>query len=249
MRDTIIAGNWKMNKSPVETKEYFSKFNDLVKESNSNIILCVPFVDIQVAQENTQNTNISIGAQNLYYMDCGAYTGEISAKMLKDMNIEYTIIGHSERRQYFNEVDDIVNFKIKSAIENNIKPILCVGETLEQREKGIQNEIISLQIINALKDIDKEEIKNVIIAYEPVWAIGTGLAATAIDANNSIIVIRNEIANIYGVEIANEMHILYGGSIKSENAHELFSMPDIDGGLVGGSSLSPEEFAKIVNSI
>lgn len=249
MRDTIIAGNWKMNKSPVETKEYFNKFNDLVKESRSKVVLCVPFVDIQVAQESTQNTNISIGAQNMYYIDSGAYTGEISAKMLKDMNLEYVIIGHSERRQYFNEVDDIVNLKIKAALENNIKPILCVGETLEQREKGIQNEIISLQIINALKDIDKEEIKNVIIAYEPVWAIGTGLAATAIDANNSIIVIRNEIANIYGVEIANDICILYGGSIKSENAHELFSMPDIDGGLVGGASLEPEEFAKIVNSI
>lgn len=249
MRDTIIAGNWKMNKSPVETKEYFNKFNDLVKESKSKVVLCVPFVDIQVAQESTQNTNISIGAQNMYYIDSGAYTGEISAKMLKDMNVEYVIIGHSERRQYFNELDDIVNLKVKSALENNIKPILCVGETLEQREKGIQNEIISLQIINALKDIDKEEIKNVIIAYEPVWAIGTGLAATAIDANNSIIVIRNEIANIYGVEIANDIHILYGGSIKSENAHELFSMPDIDGGLVGGASLEPEEFAKIVNSI
>ena len=249
MRDTIIAGNWKMNKSPVETKEYFNKFNDLVKESKSKVVLCVPFVDIQVAQESTQNTNISIGAQNMYYIDSGAYTGEISAKMLKDMNLEYVIIGHSERRQYFNEIDDIVNLKIKAALENNIKPILCVGETLEQREKGIQNEIISLQIINALKDIDKEEIKNVIIAYEPVWAIGTGLAATAIDANNSIIVIRNEIANIYGVEIANDICILYGGSIKSENAHELFSMPDIDGGLVGGASLEPEEFAKIVNSI
>ena len=249
MRDTIIAGNWKMNKSPVETKEYFNKFNDLVKESKSKVVLCVPFVDIQVAQESTQNTNISIGAQNMYYIDSGAYTGEISAKMLKDMNLEYVIIGHSERRQYFNEIDDIVNLKIKAALENNIKPILCVGETLEQREKGIQNEIISLQIINALKDIDKEEIKNVIIAYEPVWAIGTGLAATAIDANNSIIVIRNEIANIYGVEVANDICILYGGSIKSENAHELFSMPDIDGGLVGGASLEPEEFAKIVNSI
>ena len=249
MRDTIIAGNWKMNKSPVETKEYFNKFNDLVKESKSKVVLCVPFVDIQVAQESTQNANISIGAQNMYYIDSGAYTGEISAKMLKDMNLEYVIIGHSERRQYFNEIDDIVNLKIKAALENNIKPILCVGETLEQREKGIQNEIISLQIINALKDIGKEEIKNVIIAYEPVWAIGTGLAATAIDANNSIIVIRNEIANIYGVEIANDICILYGGSIKSENAHELFSMPDIDGGLVGGASLEPEEFAKIVNSI
>ena len=249
MRDTIIAGNWKMNKSPVETKEYFNKFNDLVKESKSKVVLCVPFVDIQVAQESTQNTNISIGAQNMYYIDSGAYTGEISVKMLKDMNLEYVIIGHSERRQYFNEVDDIVNLKIKAALENNIKPILCVGETLEQREKGIQNEIISLQIINALKDIDKEEIKNVIIAYEPVWAIGTGLAATAIDANNSIIVIRNEIANLYGAEVANDICILYGGSIKSENAHELFSMPDIDGGLVGGASLSPEEFAKIVNSI
>ena len=249
MRDTIIAGNWKMNKSPIETKEYFNKFNDLVKEAKSKIILCVPFVDIQVAQESTQNTNISIGAQNVYYIDSGAYTGEISPKMLKDMNVEYVIIGHSERRQYFNEVDDIVNLKIKAALENNLKPILCVGETLEQREKGIQNEIISLQIINALKDIDKEQIKNVIIAYEPVWAIGTGKTATAIDANNSIIVIRNEIANIYGVEVANDICILYGGSVKSENAHELFSMPDIDGGLVGGASLEPEEFAKIVNSI
>ena len=249
MRDTIIAGNWKMNKSPIETKQYFEEFNDLVKDTKFKVILCVPFVDIPTAIEYTKNTNIFIGAQNIYYEECGAFTGEISPKMLKDMNVEYAIIGHSERRQYFNETDDIVNLKVKAAIGNGLKPILCVGETLEQRENGIQNEIISLQIINALKDIDKEEISNVIIAYEPIWAIGTGLAATAIDANNSIIVIRNEIANIYGQEIANDIHILYGGSVKTENAHELFIMPDIDGGLVGGASLEPEEFAKIVNYI
>ena len=249
MRDTIIAGNWKMNKSPVETKEYFNKFNDLVKETKTNIILCVPFVDIQVAQESTQNANISIGAQNMYYIDSGAYTGEISPKMLKDMNVKYVIIGHSERRQFFNEVDDIVNLKIKAALENNIKPILCVGETLEQREKGIQNEIISIQIINALKAVNQEQIKNVIIAYEPVWAIGTGKTATSMEANESISGIRSEIANMYGQDVADDIHILYGGSVKSENAYELFSMPDIDGGLVGGASLEPEEFAKIVNYI
>lgn len=249
MRNTIIAGNWKMNKNPMETKQYFEEFKKLVKNTQFKVILCVPFVDIETALEATKHTDISIGAQNLYYKECGAFTGEISTKMLKDMTIEYAIIGHSERRQYFNETDEVVNLKVKSALQYGIKPILCVGETLEQREKGIQNEIISIQIINALKAVNQEQIKNVIIAYEPVWAIGTGKTATSMEANESISGIRSEIANMYGQDVADDIHILYGGSVKSENAYELFSMPDIDGGLVGGASLEPEEFAKIVNYI
>lgn len=247
MKNKIIAGNWKMNKSPIEAKQYFDEFNNLVKDATSQIVLCVPFVDLEVALENTKDTNIKIGSQNMYYEDNGAYTGEISPNMLVDMGIEYVILGHSERRQYFNETDEIINSKLKSAIKHNLKPIVCVGENLEQRENGIQNEVISTQIVNMLKDIDKENMNNIVIAYEPIWAIGTGKTATAIDANNGIIVIRNEITNLYGAEIAKQVHILYGGSIKGSNAKELFAMPDIDGGLVGGCSLEPQEFAKIVN--
>ena len=195
---------------------------------------------------NTQNTNIKIGAQNVHFEEKGAYTGEVSAKMLKSIGVEYVIIGHSERRQYFAETDETVNKKIKAALENKLKPIVCVGETLEQRESGKTEEIITTQTKLALEGLTKEQVKGIIIAYEPIWAIGTGKTATSEDANNSIKAIRKEKASIYGEDIAEEVIIQYGGSVKSSNAKELFACSDIDGGLVGGASLKPEEFSKIV---
>ena len=247
MRRKVIAGNWKMNMLPNETMEYIDAFSKLVADSENEVILCVPYTDLFYALMAAQGNNISIGAQNMHFEEKGAYTGEVSANMLKSMNVEYVIIGHSERRQYFAETDETVNKKIKSAFENGLKPIVCVGETLEQRESGKAEEIITMQTRLALDGLDNEQVKKVIIAYEPIWAIGTGKTATSDDANNAIKAIRNEINKIYGNEVAENVIIQYGGSVKSSNAKELFETSDIDGGLVGGASLVPEEFAKIVN--
>lgn len=247
MRKKIIAGNWKMNKLPNEAISFIEELGQLVKNTENEVVLCVPYTDLFYALLTAQGTNIKIGAQNMHYEEKGAYTGEISADMLKCIGVEYVIIGHSERRQYFNETDETVNKKIKSAFENDLKPIVCVGETLEQREQGMTETVITTQTKLALEGLTKEQVKNTIIAYEPIWAIGTGKTATSEDANNSIKSIRAEIANIYGNEIAEEVIIQYGGSVKSSNAKELFTTTDIDGGLVGGASLKPEEFSKIVN--
>lgn len=249
MRKKVIAGNWKMNMLPNETIEYIEKFEKLVKDTQNEVILCVPYTDLFYALLSAQNTNIKIGAQNMHFAENGAYTGEVSGKMLKSIGVEYVIIGHSERRQYFNETDETVNKKIKAAFENELKPIVCVGETLEQRESGKTAEIITTQTKLALDELSNEQVKNTIIAYEPIWAIGTGKTATSEDANNSIKEIRKEIEKIYGKDIAECVIIQYGGSVKSSNAKELFETSDIDGGLVGGASLKPDEFAKIVNSI
>lgn len=249
MGKKVIAGNWKMNMLPNETIEYIEKFEKLVKDTQNEVILCVPYTDLFYALLSAQNTNIKIGAQNMHFAENGAYTGEVSGKMLKSIGVEYVIIGHSERRQYFNETDETVNKKIKAAFENELKPIVCVGETLEQREAGKTAEIITTQTKLALDGLSNEQVKNTIIAYEPIWAIGTGKTATSEDANNSIKEIRKEIEKIYGKDIAECVIIQYGGSVKSSNAKELFETSDIDGGLVGGASLKPDEFAKIVNSI
>lgn len=249
MRKKVIAGNWKMNMLPNETIEYIEKFEKLVKDTQNEVILCVPYTDLFYALLSAQNTNIKIGAQNMHFSENGAYTGEVSGKMLKSIGVEYVIIGHSERRQYFNETDETVNKKIKAAFENELKPIVCVGETLEQREAGKTAEIITTQTKLALDGLSNEQVRNTIIAYEPIWAIGTGKTATSEDANNSIKEIRKEIEKIYGKDIAECVIIQYGGSVKSSNAKELFETSDIDGGLVGGASLKPDEFAKIVNSI
>lgn len=249
MRKKVIAGNWKMNMLPNETIEYIEKFEKLVKDTQNEVILCVPYTDLFYALLSAQNTNIKIGAQNMHFAENGAYTGEVSGKMLKSIGVEYVIIGHSERRQYFNETDETVNKKIKAAFENELKPIVCVGETLEQRETGKTAEIITTQTKLALDGLSNEQVRNTIIAYEPIWAIGTGKTATSEDANNSIKEIRKEIEKIYGKDIAECVIIQYGGSVKSSNAKELFETSDIDGGLVGGASLKPDEFAKIVNSI
>ena len=247
MRKKVIAGNWKMKMLPNETIEYINSFSKLVENTDNEVILCVPYTDLFYALMTAQGTNIKIGAQNMHFAEKGAYTGEVSAKMLKSIGVEYVIIGHSERRQYFNETDETVNKKIKAAFENELKPIVCVGETLEQREEGLTEEIITTQTRLALEGLDAEQVKNVIVAYEPIWAIGTGKTATSEDANNSIKAIRAEIRKIYGDDVAENVIIQYGGSVKSSNAKELFETSDIDGGLVGGASLVPEEFSKIVN--
>ena len=246
MRRKVIAGNWKMNMLPNEAIDYIQAFEPLVKDAKAEVILCVPYTDLFYAIMNAQNTNIKIGAQNVHFEEKGAYTGEVSAQMLKAIGVEYVIIGHSERRQYFGETDETVNKKIKAALANGLKPIVCVGETLEQREAGKTEEIITSQTRLALDGLTPEEVKGIIIAYEPIWAIGTGKTATSDDANNSIKAIRAEIAKNYGKDTSEEIIIQYGGSVKSTNAKELFNCSDIDGGLVGGASLKPEEFAKIV---
>ena len=249
MRRKVIAGNWKMNMLPNEVLAYIEEFIPLVKDTKNEVILCVPYTDLFYALLSAQNTNIKIGAQNMHWAEKGAYTGEVSAKMLKAIGVEYVIIGHSERRSYFNETDESVNKKIKAAFENELKPIVCVGETLEEREAGKTADIITNQTRLALDGLSSEQVKNTIIAYEPIWAIGTGKTATSEDANNSIKEIRKEIEKIYGKDVAECVIIQYGGSVKSSNAKELFSTSDIDGGLVGGASLVPDEFAKIVTSV
>ncbi|MEE0769496.1 MAG: triose-phosphate isomerase [Clostridia bacterium] len=247
MRRKVIAGNWKMNMLPNKAIEFIEGIAPLVKNSEAEIILCVPYTDLFYSLLTAQNTNIKIGAQNMHWEESGAYTGEVSGEMLKCIGVEYVIIGHSERRQYFNETDETVNKKVKAALRNDLKPIVCVGETLEQREAGKTEEVITSQTKLALEGLTEEQVQNTIIAYEPIWAIGTGKTATAEDANNSIKDIRNEIRKNYGQNIAENVIIQYGGSVKASNAKELFSTSDIDGGLVGGASLKVEEFANIVN--
>ena len=246
-RKKIIAGNWKMHKLPNQAINYIEELAPMVKDTTHEVVLCVPYVDLFYAMLTIQGTNIKIGAQNMHYETQGAYTGEISSEMLKAIGVKYVIIGHSERRQYYNETDETVALKIKKALECELKPIFCVGETLEQKENGQTQEIITSQVKIGLSKLESTQVKNIIIAYEPIWAIGTGKTATAEDANNSIKSIREEIAKIYGIDIANEISILYGGSVKPENANELFNMSDIDGGLIGGASLNANEFEKIVN--
>ena len=247
MRRKVIAGNWKMNMLPNEAISCVDELSKLVKDTDNEVILCVPYTDLFYAILTAQNTNIKIGAQNMHFEEKGAYTGEVSGPMLKSIGVEYVIIGHSERRQYFAETDETVNKKVKAAHKYELKPIVCVGETLEQKEAGETTNVITTQTRLALDGLSKEQVEGTIIAYEPIWAIGTGKTATSEDANNSIKEIRKEIAKNYGQEVADRVIIQYGGSVKSGNAKELFTTSDIDGGLVGGASLKADEFAKIVN--
>ncbi len=247
MRRKVIAGNWKMNMLPNEAIRMIEELAPEVKNTQSEVILCVPFTDLFYALLTAQDTNIKIGAQNMHWEESGAYTGEISAGMLKSIGVEYVIIGHSERRQYFNETDETVNKKVKSALNANLKPIVCVGETLEERENGKAVELVTSQVRKALEGLSKEQVQSIIVAYEPIWAIGTGKTATSEDANSMIKEVRQEIRNIYGQTVADGVIIQYGGSVKSSNSKELFETSDIDGALVGGASLKAEEFAKIVN--
>lgn len=249
MRRKVIAGNWKMNMLPNEAIQFIENLAPIIKNTKNEIILCVPYTDLFYSLLTAQNTNIKIGSQNMHWEEKGAYTGEVSGAMLKSINVEYVIIGHSERRQYFAETDDTVNKKVKAALKNNLKPIVCVGETLEQREQGKQEEVITTQTELALQGLAKAQVSNIILAYEPIWAIGTGKTATSEDANNSIKSIRNKVEKLYGKEIAEQIIILYGGSVKPENAKELFTTSDIDGGLVGGASLKVEDFSKIILAI
>ena len=247
MRKKVIAGNWKMNMLPNEAIKFIEELTPLVKDTESEVVLCVPYTDLFYALLNVQGTNIKIGAQNMHFEEKGAFTGEISGNMLKSIGVEYVIIGHSERRQYFKETDETVNKKIKAAFDNNLKPIVCVGETLEEREAGKAFEIIESQTQKALEGLKVEQVVDTIIAYEPIWAIGTGKTATSEDANEACKKIREKIAEIYGQNIAERVIIQYGGSMKPSNAKELLEMSDIDGGLIGGASLNAEDFAAIVN--
>ena len=247
MRKKVIAGNWKMNMLPNEALKFVEELIPLVKDTKNEVILCVPYTDLFYVLLATQGTNIKVGAQNMHYEKSGAFTGEVSPEMLKSIKVEYVIIGHSERRQYYNETDESVNKKIKAAFKVGLKPIVCVGETLEQREAGKAEEIITMQTQKAIEGLTNEQVENTIIAYEPIWAIGTGKTATSEDANNAIGAIRKKIVEICGQNTADRVIIQYGGSVNSANSKELFSMSDIDGGLVGGASLKAEEFSKIVN--
>ena len=249
MRRKIIAGNWKMNMLPNEAMSFINELEPYAKNAKCEIILCVPYTDLFYSLLTAQNTNIKIGAQNMHWEEAGAYTGEIAPNMLKCINVEYVIIGHSERRQYFAETDETVNKKIKAALKHELNPILCVGETMKQRELGLEEEIIKQQIIGALEGITKEQVEKIVIAYEPIWAIGTGKVATKDDANNMIKLIRKEIESLYNKETANNVSILYGGSVNKNNSKELFETSDIDGALVGGASLKVDEFNEIIKNI
>ena len=248
MRKKVIAGNWKMNMLPNEAISMITELTPLVKNTENEVILCVPYTDLFYALLTAQGTNIKIGAQNMHFEEKGAFTGEISGKMLKSIGVEYVILGHSERRQYFGETDNIVNQKVKAAFRDGLKPIVCVGETLEEREAKKTYDIITDQTEKALEGLSEEQVLNTIIAYEPIWAIGTGKTATKDDANDAIKKIREKICQNYGQNVSERVIIQYGGSMKPDNAKELLQMSDIDGGLIGGASLKAEDFSAIVNS-
>ena len=247
MRKPIIAGNWKMNKTAGETKELISALIPLVKDvTEVDIVVCPPFVNIESAKEALKGSNIKLGVQNMHYEESGAYTGEIAPGMLKALDVDYVIIGHSERRQYFGETDEAVNKKVKAALKFDLKPIVCVGETLEEREAGITAEVVCRQTKLALLGLSSEEAAGVVIAYEPIWAIGTGKTATADDANDTIKSIRNAVEEAFSKATAESVRIQYGGSMKPANVAELMAKPEIDGGLIGGASLKAEDFSLVV---
>jgi len=245
-RRKIIAGNWKMNMTPSEAVKLCAQLKDLVKTDDADVVYCVPAIDIIPVVEAVKGTNVAVGAENMYFEDKGAFTGEISASMLVDAGVKYVIIGHSERREYFHETDELLNKKVKKAIEAGLTPILCCGETLEQRETGITLDWIRMQIKLDLSGVAASDVANMVIAYEPIWAIGTGKTATADQAQEVCGAIRKCIGEMYDAATAEKVRIQYGGSVKGENAAEIFGKPDIDGGLVGGASLK-EDFGKIVN--
>lgn len=246
MRKVVVAGNWKMNKTPAETGEFIKELAPSVAGAEAEVIACVPFVCLSEAIAAAKGTNIKIGAQNLHFEDSGAFTGEVSADMLVSMGVEYVIIGHSERREYFGETDVTVNKKLIKAIEKGLKPIVCVGESLEQREQGITIDLIRSQVKIAFMNVSASDAANTIIAYEPIWAIGTGKTATSEQANEVCGAIREVVGELYGKEVADKLIVQYGGSVKASNAAELFGMSDIDGGLVGGASLKVADFTGIV---
>lgn len=242
----IIAGNWKMNKLPSETYEFVKSVAKATKDASCEVVCCTPFVCLSEAVKAAEGTNVKIGAENLHFEDKGAFTGEVSADMLKDIGIDYVIIGHSERRQYFAETDETVNLKTKKALSKGLIPIVCVGESLEQREAGITMDLIAIQIKKAFAGIEAADAKKVVIAYEPIWAIGTGKTATAEQAEEVCGGIRKILGELYCEKCAAEFTIQYGGSMNAGNAAELLAKPNIDGGLIGGASLKTADFATIV---
>lgn len=246
LRKAVIAGNWKMNKTPSEAKALIEEMKPLVKDAACDVVLCVPFIDIPAAIEAAKGSNIKIGAENVHFKSSGAYTGEVSAEMLKEAGVEYVVVGHSERRTYFGETDQTVNLCALAALNAGLKAIICVGETLEQRELGYTETLLKFQTKMALTNVTKEQLKNVIIAYEPVWAIGTGVTATADQADEGNGYVRAAIAEAYGEDVAQSVTIQYGGSMNAGNADELVSKENVDGGLIGGASLKAPDFAKIV---
>ena len=245
MRKPIIAGNWKMNKTAKEAVELINELKPLVAKSKPEVVVCVPYTDLWAVAEAIKGRKIKLGAENVAWADNGAFTGEISADMLKEIGVEYVIIGHSERRQYFGETDESVNMRLKQALAKDLKPIVCVGETLAEREKNKTKKVLKKQVLDGFKDVT--DFTNIVIAYEPVWAIGTGKTATAEDANKTIGYIRSLVKKTWGAEVAKALRIQYGGSMKPTNAKELMAMRNIDGGLIGGAALKAEDFAGIVN--
>lgn len=246
MRKMIIAGNWKMNKTPKQTIALIEELKPLVATEAAEVVFCVPAVCLTTAIEAAKGSNIQIGAQNMHFEESGAYTGEIAPSMLTEIGVKYVIIGHSERREYYAETNETVNKKVLKAIEHDMVPILCCGEYLVQRQQGITIDLIRQQLKIGLKDVQPEDAKKVVIAYEPIWAIGTGVTATSDQAEEVCAAIRALLVELYGSEVAEAMRIQYGGSVNAKNAKELFSKPNIDGGLVGGASLTAD-FGKVVN--
>lgn len=248
LRKAVIAGNWKMNKTPAEAKTLVEEMIPLVKDADCGVVVCVPYVDLCTVLDAVKGTNIEVGAENCHWEKSGAYTGEISADMLTAMGVKYVIIGHSERRTYFGDTDVTVQKRVRAALDAGLTVILCVGEYLEQREQGITAELVAMQTKIALGGVSKEELARVIIAYEPVWAIGTGKTATAAQANEVCAEIRKVLANVYDQAAADAVTIQYGGSMNAKNAEELLDQPDVDGGLIGGASLKAEDFSVIVKA-
>ncbi|AVP62916.1 triose-phosphate isomerase [Clostridium sporogenes] len=247
MRTAIIAGNWKMNKTVKEAVELVKELKPLVKDAKCDVIVCPTYVCLPAVLEEVKGSNIKVGAQNMHFEESGAYTGEIAPKMLEELGVHYVIIGHSERRQYFNETDETVNKKVKKAFEHNLIPIVCCGESLEEREGNITEKVLEGQIKVGLKELNKEQVEKLVIAYEPIWAIGTGKTATDEQANETIGYIRTVVKAMYGEEVASRVRIQYGGSVKPGTIKAQMNKEEIDGALVGGASLKAEDFAAIVN--
>ncbi len=248
LRKADIAGNWKMNKTPAETKALINEMKPLVAGADCDVVLCVPYIDVFAAMEAAEGSNIRIGVENCHWAESGAFTGEVSAKMLKEIGVPYVIIGHSERRQYFGETDVTVQQRTRAALDAGLTVILCVGEYLEQRQQGVTMEVVRMQTKIALGGVSEAELDNIIIAYEPVWAIGTGMTATAEQANEVNHAIRECVAELYGKAAADKLVVQYGGSMNAKNADELLAQEDVDGGLIGGASLKAEDFSIIVKA-
>lgn len=246
MRKPIIAGNWKMNKTISEGVDFVKQIKHLGDNTDVEVVVCVPFVSLESIKKELKGSNVKLGSQNIHWEENGAYTGEISPLMLKEIGIDYAIIGHSERRQYFGDTDETVNKKVKTSLAHDIKPIVCVGETLEERENNTEKEKVKVQITKALDGISEKEMSDIVLAYEPIWAIGTGKTASSEDANEMIAFIRDIIKEKYDEEISETVRIQYGGSVKPQNVTEIMNQPDIDGALVGGASLKKDDFTELV---